>query len=53
MTARQKFWLKVVLTVTLPAWIIPFLALAFVGGILALLWVSVSDMVDQLTGPSE
>lgn len=53
MTARQKFWLKVALTVTLPAWIIPFVALAFVGVILALLWTSVSDAVDYLTGPGE
>ena len=53
MNARQKFWLKVVATVTFPVWIIPGLALGTIGLILALVWEFVSDAVDDLTGPSE
>lgn len=53
MTTRQKFWIKVVLTVTLPVWLIP---VALMGSIAILgygAWMLCGDMVDDLTGPSE
>ena len=50
MTARQKFWIKVMLAVTLPLWILPA-ALVFVivmGFWIAVeeIWESVSALVD-------
>lgn len=50
MTARQKFWLKVVLAVTFPLWVIPVIALAAViwgaAGIGMIVWELVSSIVD-------
>ena len=53
MNTRQKFWLKVVATVTFPVWIIPGFVLGAIGLTLALVWEFVSDAVDDLTGPGE
>lgn len=46
MTARQKFWLKVVLAVTFPAWCIPAMIAGAVYLIVVLVWQMASDLVD-------
>jgi len=48
---RTKFWLKVALTVTFPAWILPALVLAAVALLVGLIWACCCSMVDDLTRP--
>jgi len=45
-TDRQKFWLKVVLTVTFPVWFAPFVMIGAVG---FCAWRIVSALVDDPT----
>ena len=47
MTARQKFWLKVVLAVTCPAWILPFIACAFVAALACMIWEGAGVIVES------
>lgn len=51
MNARTKFWLKVALTVTFPAWILPAAVLGIVSLLGCLVWSACCDMVDDLTRP--
>lgn len=51
MTDRQKFWLKVLLTVTWPVWLVPFLALYILGGLIAVICVGVWGLVSELLDP--
>lgn len=46
MTARQKFWLKVVLAVTSPLWVLPvgMMGAVFVFGLVC--WETASDLVE-------
>ena len=53
MTARQKFWLKVVLTATLPAWFLPAILVGSVAMFGYGAWVLCGDMIDAITGPRE
>lgn len=46
MTTRQKFWLKVVLAVTFPAWCIPAVVVCAVWLVGLVVWEMVSDVVD-------
>ena len=50
MTDRQKFWLKVVLTVTFPLWVVPFAIAVLVFGFGFCIWSAISDMVDPPEG---
>lgn len=51
MTARQKFWLKVVVAVTFPLWIAPAVAIGAAVLLYSLIWASVSYAIDEFTGP--
>ena len=46
MTTRQKFWLKVLLAVTLPLWIFPAAIVGLLFGCCCLVWALVNDLVD-------
>ena len=47
MTDRQKFWLKVLLAVTMPLWMLP----AMVAGVAYLLFRVVWDCVSDIVEP--
>jgi len=47
MTARQKFWLKVVLAVTFPLWVMP----ASIGLIVFMLGLLTWEMVSAIVEP--
>ena len=46
MTTRQKFWLKVLLAVTFPAWCIPAMMAGAVYLVGLCMWEMASDIVD-------
>lgn len=44
MTNRQRFWLKVVLFIALPIWILPIVLVLVVWGI----WTEISSHIDSI-----
>lgn len=47
MTTRQKFWLKVVLAVTFPLWVVPTVIAGSMYLFGCLIWMAVDDIVES------
>lgn len=48
MTHRQKFWLKVVLTATVPVWALPAFVVMFFVEFVSLTWKTVGEFVERV-----
>lgn len=48
MTDRQRFWLRLVLAVTMPLWLLPFILGLFLLSVCGIFWEAATDLTDRL-----